>query len=414
MKYFQIEYLKNGQRLKQVTISTHKIEAISEFKTLGLGVFIGIAEVSEPFEFKLQKLKKRFQDLLRPSKIPLEPFIASLRQVAVMLDAGLPINTCLKDVVASTDHKRIAEIFQEVLTEVESGVSISEAFKQYASEVGNITVAMIDLGEKTGTLDEAINKLADILQEIYDNRMKLKKATRYPIIVIIAMIIAFSLVITLVIPQFQAMFAEYNTELPFPTLFLLWIEHALTNYGPFILLGAIVVGFALSVVYKRNYRFKVFFDRYMLRTYIVGSVIYLSMIGRFIYVFDRLSNSGLPIIESIKTAIDIVDNVYLKERLSQVADAIEEGRSLTDGFRDTEQFENMILQMISAGEMSGSMNTMLEKISMIYKNKYANLVDNVSTMIEPLLISAIAGFVLLLALGIFLPMWSIAEAAGGI
>lgn len=414
MKYFEIEYLKDGQRLKKVYTAVHKIEAIQNFRDLFVGVFISVKEVSEPFSFKIEKIKKKSVDMLRATKIPLEPFIASLRQIAVMLDAGLPINSCLKDVISATDNKRIKEIFEIVLTEVESGVSISTSFEQFSSEVGSITVAMIDLGEKTGTLDESINKLADILQEIYDNRIKLKKATRYPIIVIFAMIIAFSLVITMVIPQFQDMFQEYKTELPYPTLFLLWLEHALTTYGPYILLGAIGIGVLLSYYYKKSFLFKLFFDKYMLKTYIVGKVIYLSMIGRFIYVFDRLSTSGLPVIDSLKTAIDIVDNIYLKERLSLVIDAIEEGRSLTDGFKDTKQFENMIIQMISAGEMSGSINKMLDKISIIYRNKYSYLVDNVATMIEPLLISAIAGFVLLLALGIFLPMWSIAEAIGGV
>lgn len=414
MKYFEIEYLKNGIREKIVKEAFHKVEAIGNFKDLGLGVFISIKEVDEPFEMKVEKIKAKLKAFTKKGKIPLEPLIASLRQIAVMLDAGLPINFCLKDVIEATDNKRIKEIFEVVLTEVESGVSISESFMQFSAEVGNITVAMIDLGEKTGTLDESINKLADILQEIHDNRMKLKKATRYPIIVIFAMIIAFSLVITMVIPQFQDMFAEYKTELPFPTLFLLWMEHAITTYGPYILLGALGVGGILSYYYKKSQKFKLLFDKYMLKTYIVGQVIYLSMIGRFVYVFDRLSTSGLPIIESIRTAIDVVENVYLKQRLSMIVDAIEEGRNLTDGFRDTEQFENMVLQMISAGESSGSINAMLDKINNIYRNKYSYLVDNVATMIEPLLISAIAGFVLLLALGIFLPMWSIAEAIGGV
>jgi len=414
VKYFEIEYLKNGKKNKTVQEATHKVEAISDFRALAKGVFISIKEVNEPLSFKLTRLKIKLKEFMRTKKIPLEPFIASLRQIAVMTDAGLPINSCLKDVINSSEHKRIKEIFQTVLLEVESGVSISESFSQFNKEVGNITVAMIDLGEKTGTLDESINKLADILQEIYDNRMKLKKATRYPIIVIFAMIVAFSLVVTMVIPQFQDMFEQYHAKLPFPTLFLLWIEHAIRSYGPYILIGSIGVGIFLSVSYKRSKRFRLLFDKYMLKTYIVGQVIYLSMVGRFIYVFDRLSTSGLPIIESIKTAIDIVDNVYLKEQLGKISDAIEEGRSLSDGFRDTKQFESMALQMISAGETSGAINAMLGKVSNIYKNKYSYLVDNVATMIEPLLIAAIAGFVLLLALGIFLPMWSIAEAVGGV
>ena len=413
MKYFEVEYIAKGKKNKIILPSLNKMDAIHSFKSKAIGVFIGLEEVSEPFAIKYDRLISKLKEKLRSKNIPLEPYIASLRQISTMLNAGLPITTCLEDVLKTTEHKRLKEIFRTVLEEVESGINLSQAFKVFEKEVGAISIALFDLGEKTGTLDESIAKLADILQEVYDNRMKLKKATRYPTIVVFVMIVAFSFVITLVVPQFQSMFKEYNAALPFPTILLLWIEHAITQYGIFVLIGAILFSAGLSFLYKNNEKFKLIFDKYMLKVYIVGRVIYLSMIGRFIYVFDRLSTSGIPIIDSLKTATNIVENSYLKKRLSQIIDAIEEGKSLTAGFEDTDQFESMVIQMISAGESSGSLNKMLDKISDIYRKKYGYLVDNVSTMIEPLLIAAIAGFVLLLALGIFLPMWSIAEAVGG-
>ena len=413
LKYFEIYYIANGKKNKIILPYLNKLEAIQGFKSKALGVFLNIDETSEPFSVKMEKLKGRLKDKLKAKKIPLEPYIASLRQISTMLNAGLPITMCLEDAITTTSQKRLKEIFKIVLQEVGSGVNLSNAFKKFESEIGTISIAMIDLGEKTGTLDESIEKLADILQEVYDNRMKLKKATRYPTIVIFAMIIAFSFVITLVVPQFQAMFEEYNTKLPFPTILLLWIEHAIVDYGLYVLVGAIIISITLSTMYRKNHDFKLIFDKYMLKVYIVGKVIYLSMIGRFIYVFDRLSDSGLPMIDSLKTSIGIVENSYLKQRLAKIIDAIEEGKSLKEGFEETEQFESMVIQMISAGESSGSLSKMLDKISDIFRKKYSYLVDNVSTMIEPLLIAAIAGFVLLLALGIFLPMWSIAEAVGG-
>ncbi len=413
MKYFEIEYISNGNKEKTILFGENKFDVIKDFRARSIGVFVELKEVSEPFSVKLEALKKRLKDRFSIKKIPLEPYIASLRQISTMLNAGLPITMCLEDVLKTTEHKRLKEIFTTVLEEVESGVDLSHAFKMFESEVGAISIALFDLGEKTGTLDESIEKLADILQEVYDNRMKLKKATRYPMIVITVMIIAFSFVITLVVPQFQSMFSEYNATLPFPTILLLWIENAITQYGIFVLFGAFLLSSVLSYMYKKSEKFKLMFDKYMLRVYIVGEVMYLSMIGRFVYVFDRLSTSGIPMIDSLKTAIGIVENSYLKERLSMIIDAIEEGRSLTDGFEETSEFQSMVVQMISAGESSGSLSKMLDKISDIYRKKYAYLVDNVSTMIEPLLIAAIAGFVLLLALGIFLPMWSIAEAVGG-
>lgn len=412
--FYEIEYIKNAQRKKHILESIHKVEAIKDFKSLGLGVFVDIKEVNEPNSIKIDKIKNKIKDKLRSKKVPLEPYISSLRHIGTMLNAGLPITVCLEDVIATTTHKRLLEIFTSILQEIESGIGLSTAFKRYESEVGTISVALLDLGEKTGTLDESIEKLADILQEVHDNRMKLKKATRYPIVVVVAMVIAFSFVITLVVPQFQAMFEEYQAELPFPTLFLLWVENAITQYGIFVILGALLLSFSLSYFYKHKFSFKIWFDKYMLKLYIVGNVIYLSMIGRFIFVFDKLSTSGIPIIDALKTSIGIVENEFLKQRLYKIIDAIEEGRSLKNGFEDTEQFESMIIQMISAGESSGSLSAMLDKISEIFRKKYSYLVDNVATMIEPLLIAAIAGFVLLLALGIFLPMWSIAEAVGGV
>ncbi len=414
MQFFKIEYIKNGEKREIIVQSENKIEAIKDFKLKEIGVFRNIKEVDEPILYKLKTLKNRIKEKIGRKKVSLEPYIATLRHISTMLNAGLPITTSLEDVINTTGDKRLRKIYTNLLQEVESGMNLSNAMKRYEDELGAISIALVDLGEKTGTLDEAIEKLADILQEKLDNRMKLKKATRYPIIVIFAMVIAFSFVITLVVPQFQAMFEEYKAELPFPTLLLLWIENAIKEYGLFIILGAFGISFIISLFYKKSADFRLLFDRYMLKVYIVGRVIYLSMIGRFVYVFDRLSTSGIPILEALKTAIDIVENKYLKQELYKIIDSIEEGKSLHSGFESSQQFESMVLQMISAGENSGALSAMLDKISDIYRKKYSYLVDNVATMIEPLLIGAIAGFILVLALGIFLPMWSIAEAVGGI
>ena len=413
MSYFEIEYLKKGQKDTAVLSAPNKLEAIKEFKEHPKGIFVSIKETSEPFDIKLQKYKTKLSKYFAPKKIPMLSYIATLRQMAVMLDAGIPINTTLENTVKTSDDKQIKEIFEQVANDIESGADLSTAMKRYDKKVGKLSIAMIELGEKTGMLSESINRLADILQEIYDNRQKMKKATRYPLMTIFAMIVAFSIVITMVVPQFTSIFASYKAELPFPTRLLLWVEHAIRDYGIIIGGGAVGIFITLSYIYKKNINFKYLVDKMMLKVYIIGSVIYLSMIGRFIYIFDNLIKAGIPILEAMETATSVIDNTYLKDRLDMIKNSITEGKSLTEGFRSSGQFETMILQMLEAGESSGAINMMLEKISNYYKNKYANLIDNISTMIEPILIAGIAGFVLLLALGIFLPMWSMADAAGG-
>ncbi|MCF6172582.1 MAG: type II secretion system F family protein, partial [Campylobacteraceae bacterium] len=165
MKYFEIEYIQAGKRDKIILSYSNKLEAIQGFKSKSLGVFLNIDEVSEPFALKIGKLKERLKDKFRAKKLPLEPYIATLRQISTMLNAGLPITLCLEDAIKTTNHKRMKEIFTIVLQEVESGINLSNAFEDFKDEVGAISIAMLDLGEKTGTLDESIEKLAEILQE---------------------------------------------------------------------------------------------------------------------------------------------------------------------------------------------------------------------------------------------------------
>lgn len=410
MKYFEIEYIQKSQKKTIVISSPHKIEAIKHFKDLYLGVFVNISEINEPFEYKAKRFFENIDKYVKSKKVSLEPYIATLRHLSIMLDAGLPVTVCLQDIVKTTSDKQLIEIYKDILNKVESGMSISKAFFDYRYEFGEISHAMVDLGEQTGTLGDSISKLADILQEIYDNRVRLKKAVRYPLLTMIAMIIAFGFVIVMVVPEFQSIFKEYNTTLPYPTLILLSIEKIIKNFAPLILATMGITVLFSFYLYRNSERFRYYFDKYILKLFIIGRVIHLSMVGRFIYVFERLTNSGIPIIDALKTSIGIVENRYIKKKMFLIIRDIEGGKSLTKGFANTKEFPSMIIQMISAGETSGSLNAMLKKISNYYTTKYVNLVDNVAAMIEPLLIFAIAGFVLLLATGIFLPMWSMADA----
>jgi general secretion pathway protein F len=229
---------------------------------------------------------------------------------------------------------------------------------------------------------------------------------------IFAMAIAFGVVITFVVPQFKDIFAQSKAELPYPTKLLLWLESSMTNYGPYIMVGAVILGSVYIYTYRRRPDFALLSDKMLLKIYIVGAVTKFAMLGRFIYIFNVLIHAGIPIVDALKAAVGVVENLYMKKRFSLIIEAIEEGRSLHSGFEESEMFERMILQMLKAGEDSGALNTMLDKITNYYNAKYDNIIDNVSSMIEPILIAAIAGFVLLLALGIFLPMWSMADAMG--
>ncbi len=409
MKYFEISYLRGGEKNVTIITSPHKIDALKQFQNMALGVLISIEEINEPLSFKFQKLKAAFQNSSLKRRVPLEPYIAALRQLGVMLDAGISINQCFDEVVSTTDDKRTKKVLLQISQKIEAGESIGAAFEDFSFELGSVSAAIIKLGEQTGTLSEEVTKLANILDEIHQNRKKLKKALRYPAIVFSVMIIAFIAVIQMVVPQFKTMFEEFDSELPYPTRVLLGLQEFVSQNGVYIIIGVIILVALHSFLYQAKGKYKYYFDKYILKVYLAGKITKLSMLGRYIFVFDKLTNSGVPIIKALSIAENIVENEYLKERFSTIKGAIEEGRSLTEGFKNSGQFENMVIQMIKAGESSGSLNKMLAKIDKYYGEKYSDLVDNISTYIEPIMIAALASFLALLALGIFLPMWSMAE-----
>jgi general secretion pathway protein F len=412
MKFFEINYRRGKKKERIVLETSSKLDAMKKFQKMELGVIVKIREISEPLNMKIQKVIERQKNPIKKKRISIENYIAALRQLSVMLDAGMPINLCLNEVVKSTEDPMLKAILTNIIEDVEGGMGLTNAMKPYALQLGNLSISMIYLGEQTGTLSESIHRLSEILQNIHNNRVKLKKATRYPLITIFAMVIAFTVVITFVVPQFEELFRESKTELPFPTLMLLWIENAISSYGPYILVGAILLASAYSYMYKKSYALALKSDELLLKVYIVGAVTKYAMLGRFVYIFDVLVHAGIPIVDALKAAIGVIDNRYMKQQFNKITEAVEEGRSLHNGFESSNFFESMILQMLKAGEDAGALNTMLEKITTYYNAKYDNIIDNVSTMIEPILIGAIAGFVLVLALGIFLPMWSMAETMG--
>ncbi len=409
MKYFEVVYIRGGEQNSTILTSSHKIDAIKQFQSRALGVLVSIEEINEPFAVKLEKLKERLRSASLKKRVPLEPYIASLRQLGVMLDAGISLNQCFEEVVNTTEHKQTREIFRQIAQKIEAGESISNAFEDFTYELGNVSAAIIKLGEQTGTLSEEVNKLANILEELHENRKKLKKALRYPAIVFTVMIIAFVTVIQLVVPQFKEMFEEYDSELPYPTQLLLGLQEFISRNGLFLLAGIVTLVALHTFFYQQKGRYKHLVDTYILRLYLIGKITRLSMTGRYIFVFNKLTNSGVPIIKALAIAENIIENDYLKARFATIKESIEEGRSLTEGFQKSEEFESMVIQMIKAGESSGSLNPMLVKVDRYYSEKYNDLVDNISTYIEPIMIVILAGFLTLLALGIFLPMWSMAD-----
>ncbi len=410
MKYFEIHSLFKGKKAIKVIKAPNKNDAISMAKSKIPGVILNVKETSAPVEDQLENLKNNIMNAITKKSIQMKDLIAAIRQLAVMTDAGISIHDSIKEVSKATVDKTLKEIFEQVDDDLNSGLSLTESMMSFRHELGDVTIAMVELGESTGNMAESLEKLAEILEEIEENRQKFKKALRYPITVIIAIGIAFTILMVYVVPKFKDIFAKLHADLPVPTKILLFMEHMVNNYGHLLLIGLIATIVTFKYLLKNNTDFKAQYDRYILKVYLIGNITFYATLSRFTLVFTELIRAGIPISDALDTALLTLDNVHLKKKLAAVKTSVSRGISLTESFRDTGLFEGMLVQMIHAGEQSGTLDKMLDKVTGYFKSKFNEIIDNIAAYIEPILLAFIAGMVLLMALGIFMPMWDMAQA----
>jgi len=409
MKYFKVTILSKGKKSFEVVEAANKVAAIKMVKKNNVGKIVQKAvETKAPSNIGGGDGFKKFFE----PKIDINNKIAAIRQLAVMTDAGISIHDAITEVAVNVENPKLKKIYENIGSDINAGKTIADSIEPYAEEFGHVTIAMTNLGEKTGNISGAYAKLATILEDIRDNVKKFKKAIKGPIITLIAMAIAFTIMITVVVPKFKAMFEKFNTALPIPTQILLFLENILSNYGLYLLGGIGAIVFLVMRQYKNSKTFKYKLDKILVhpKFYLIHKIIFFSTMHKYTLVFGELVKSGIPVSEALDTAVDMVDNEYIKEKLLGVNANIARGVSLSDAFDQTGLFENMLLQMIRAGETGGQLDAMLLKVTEYYDSRFQDLIDNLASYIEPIMLFFIAGLVLLMALGIFMPMWDLGKA----
>ncbi len=407
--------MEKGKKRQETVKADSKMDAVNMAKKkFPRAMVMRAVETSAPLEDTFANFLKAIQKSAK-SKIPIQDKISTIRQIAVMTDAGISITDTLAEVSDNTSNQALKVIYARINADINAGKSMSESMEPYTKEFGHVALAMTNLGERTGRISESYHKLADIMESIRDNTAKFKKAIRGPMITLAAMGIAFTILIMVVVPKFKDIFSKFKTELPLPTKILLHLEWAFSNYGVLIL--ALLVGgiVALKYFYRNNRDFKFKMDTLMIhpRFYLINKAIFLSTMHKYNLVFGELVKSGIPVSEALDTAVGMVDNLAIKEKLLTVNANIGRGMSLAESFEITGLYENMLLQMIKAGEAGGQLDAMLDKVTEYYDMEFQDLIDNLAAYIEPIMLFFIAGLVLLMALGIFMPMWDLGKAVKG-
>jgi general secretion pathway protein F/MSHA biogenesis protein MshG len=411
MKVYKVTVLKKGEKEEIILKAENKLEAIKKFNAKNKGIIIKVEETELPFEEKMKELGKIVKSFLSKKKLNYPMFISAIRQLGALTKASISIKDSLENISKNSTDPLIKEMFEKAANDVDNGLSLSNTFEEYEFYVGNLAVAMVKLGEKTGELGEALEDMADIYENIEENRQKFKSAMRYPMITLIAMAIAFTVLIMYVVPKFADIFNQLHTELPLPTKILIGAEYALSHYG-LIILTILIISFIIhKYLYKTNKDYKYKVDYLLLKMKIIGPVIKYASLSRFLLVFTKLTKAGIPMVDALTIANSIIDNSVLNLKIENVVKSINRGQNLTTSIETNDILDNVTLQMIGAGEEAGNLDIMLENASNYYKTQFDLIIDSLGDAIEPIMISFIGALVLLLALGIFLPMWDMAKAA---
>jgi MSHA biogenesis protein MshG len=332
------------------------------------------------------------------------------RQLYTLLKSGVPIMRGLAGLQESAISKSFGRVIKDLRESLDSGRELSTSMRRHPEVFNNFYLSMVRVGEMTGRLEEVMLRLFDHLEFDRDMRARVKSATRYPTFVILAMVIAIVIVNIFVIPQFAKVFASFHAELPLMTRILINSSDFMVHYWHVLLVATAgaVFGFrAWLGTVKGRYAW----DRYKVKFPIAGKIIMKGTMARFARSFALSSRSGVPIVQALTVVSQTVDNAYLCARIEQMRDGVERGESILRTSVAAGVFTPIVLQMIAVGEETGSLDDLMDEIAQMYEREVDYELKTLSAQIEPILITFLGIMVLILAMGIFLPIWDLGKVA---
>lgn len=332
------------------------------------------------------------------------------RQLHTLMKAGVPIMRALAGLQESSANPAMQSVLAQLRESLDSGRELSMSLARHPKVFTPFYLSMVRVGEMTGRLEEVFLRLFDHMEFERFMREQVKSALRYPSFVVMAMAVALMVVNIWVIPAFAKVFKGFGAELPLMTRILIGFSDFTVAWWHAIIGGVVCAGFAFkSWVNTKNGRYT--WDKIKLRIPIAGKIIRKATLARFARSFALASRSGVPVIQALSTVALTVDNDYIAQKVEQMRDNIERGESVLRTAIGAGVFTPVVLQMIAVGEESGSLDEMMEEISAMYQNEVEYELKTLAQQIEPILILMLGAMVLVLALGIFLPLWDLGKVA---
>ena len=388
-----------------------EIEGSNSNAVAGLLMDRGVTPISIVEKKEQVDVVEVIRDRLDLHRISIEELLMFTRQMSALIRAGIPITRAISGILESVENPLLIKSLKDILEQLESGRGLSVSCARHPRVFSNLYVAMIQVGENTGRLEESFSLMGEYIDRNRRITQNIKTALRYPTTVIIAIVIAMGILNGFVIPKFASFFESNRLELPWQTLLLLNTSNFFVNYWIYILaaIAAAVFGFRHYINTPKG-RYK--WHHFVVRAPLVGEILHRSFMARFARSFAMAYSAGVPIVQAMGVIAHSIGNDYISNHVNGMREGIERGEALTRVAHHTGMFTPVVMQMFAVGEEAGNLDEMMTFIADFYEEEVDYDVKTLSDKIEPLIYVAVGAMVLVLALGIFVPMWDVAQLAG--
>ena len=365
----------------------------------------------------IKKIKAKPKDLFEnvaffQPKITAKDVVIFTRQFSTMIDAGLPLVQGLTILAEQTENKTFQNVLKTVTKDVEGGSSLAEALKKHPKVFDGLYVNLVAAGEVGGILDTILQRLAAYIEKAEKLKSRIKGAMTYPIIVVAIAVLVIAVILIFVIPVFQEMFSSFGKALPVPTQIVVNMSEFLKGNIHYVIGAFIVFVFAFKK-YRNTKKGRRQTDALALKLPVFGNLLKKTAVARFTRTLGTMISSGVPILDALEIVAKTSGNVILEEIIYEVRSSIAEGQTIAEPLSEADIFPRMVVQMISVGEATGALDTMLNKIADFYDDEVDAAVEALTSMLEPLLMVFLGGSIGGLVIAMYLPIFQMAAAMGG-
>jgi len=360
------------------------------------------------------KVRKKPKALFGGGKTKITPADIALfaRQLATMMDSGVPIVQSFEIIGKGHENQGMSELLNTVKNDIEGGTTLSDALSKHPLYFDELFCNLVQAGEHAGILDSILDKIATYKEKTEAIKAKIKKAMTYPIAILVVASIITMILLIFVIPQFEQLFAGFGADLPAMTKAVVAMSRWMQDWW-WALIGVIFAVIKIaSETKKRSKAFNIFLDRALLKTPVIGSILHKAAIARYARTLSTMFAAGVPLVEAMDSVSGAVGNIVYREAVVKMRDEVSTGTQINVAMKQANLFPHMVVQMTAIGEEAGSVDTMLAKVADFYEAEVDDSVDNMTALLEPIIMAFLGVVIGGLVIAMYLPIFQMGKVVG--